>query len=135
MAICALSVPAIAADVPVKAAPAPAAFNWTGFYVGGDVGFRVTHEVQTYPGAVATIPELQPSNLVGGGHVGYRYQFAPNWVVGVEGDYWAGNATDRRPMPLGGADAIFSPKEGGAVLGSLGYSTGPLLIYATGGES
>jgi RadC-like JAB domain len=29
---------------------------------------------------------LNPSGFIGGGQVGYNYQFAPSWVVGIEAD-------------------------------------------------
>lgn len=38
-AFAAMAVPAAAADMAVKALPPPAPiFNWTGFYIGGEVG-------------------------------------------------------------------------------------------------
>ncbi|MPZ38525.1 MAG: outer membrane beta-barrel protein [Rhizobiales bacterium] len=81
----ALAAPALAADMPVKARPAPvvAAYDWSGFYVGvhggygwGDVGF-------TMPG-FAGVSEYDSTGFVGGGHVGINWQFN-RLVLGVEG--------------------------------------------------
>src|ERR1700739_4046869 len=81
----AFAAPALAADMPARTytkAPvytAPAViYNWTGFYIGGNVG-----------GAFAGNNSLQGSNgrLMGGVEGGFDYQFAPNWVVGIEAQY------------------------------------------------
>lgn len=82
----------LAADgQPVFKAPSPppppiAAYNWTGFYVGGDVGWGSdsigwmhTHEGETHTGS------MDGNAFLGGVRAGFNYQFARNWVVGVEG--------------------------------------------------
>lgn len=90
---------AFGADLPVKAViPAPV-FNWTGGYVGINLGYSWGRESAT--GAVTgtsitgtTVTTLTPVPLYGGGHldgfigggqVGYNWQFG-NWLVGLEGD-------------------------------------------------
>src|SRR6478609_7080811 len=84
--------PALAADLaarPYTKAPAYAApiYNWTGFYVGGHIGGAF--------GGDNNFSGLGGSNdgrFLGGVQVGADYQFAPNWVLGVEGQYsWLGN--------------------------------------------
>ena len=74
--------PALAADMPARTyskAPvytAPAlVYNWTGFYIGGHLG-----------GAFAGDNSLQGSDarFLGGVQAGFDYQFAPNWVMGIE---------------------------------------------------
>src|ERR1700761_4288741 len=75
-AMIAFAAPAMAADLaarPYTKAPAytaPAAvYNWTGFYIGGNVG-----------------------RFLGGVQGGFDYQFAPNWVIGAEAQYsWLSN--------------------------------------------
>ena len=53
-----LSVPAKAADMPVKyVAPAPV-FTWTGCYVGAHVGYKWGTSKQTYTGLVNGVPAL-----------------------------------------------------------------------------
>lgn len=91
------AVPAFAADMAVKApmpAPAPVA-SWTGFYVGGNVGYLIEHDSSgftnfTQPGAPLTNPApntASATSFTGGGQVGFNWQFSPRWVAGVEGDW------------------------------------------------
>lgn len=85
---CALALPAVAADVPVKApvvkAPVSApVFNWTGFYVGGTAGYG-WGESRHCEGGACTF-NFDVDGFVGGGTIGLNYQWA-NWVVGLEAD-------------------------------------------------
>jgi len=88
---------ASAADLPRKApayAPPPTVYNWTGFYLGLHAGYG--WGTTTATDAVATNGfcwfacgfqwNADVHGFVGGGQVGYNWQFAPSWVVGVEGD-------------------------------------------------
>jgi outer membrane immunogenic protein len=101
----AVAMPALAADLPVKApplAPLPV-YNWTGFYVGINGGWSAGHSSRdlSFFNAVtgATIVPGAGSNLGGGtdlnggvfgGQIGYNWQTA-NWVFGLETDaQWTG---------------------------------------------
>src|SRR5262245_49531018 len=98
-----LSQAALAADLPRKGpapAVAPAAVpTWTGFYLGLHAGWGWTssddasaeHVVAVAPGIFGSpVPfSLDSNGPVVGGHIGYNWQFAPNWVLGIEGD-WSG---------------------------------------------
>jgi outer membrane immunogenic protein len=64
-------------------APMVAAFSWTGCYIGGHVGGAFSQVRSTSMFGAGTTLNL--SGVVGGGQVGCDYQFAPAWVVGVEG--------------------------------------------------
>src|SRR5271167_4855782 len=106
-----LSVSANAADLPVKAIPAPVpVWTWTGFYVGAEAGAgwgttettltSVTYDPRLRPDP--TIPLNFPfaqnsrSGFLGGGQVGYNYQ--AGWVVvGVEGDIVGMNVRGTTP--------------------------------------
>ncbi len=96
------ALPAVAADLPVKArpmAPVAMAYNWTGCYIGGNVGgkwVRTSGSVDIGPtgtgvgvGAPASVlfAAADTSTLIFGGQAGCNYQ-APgsNWVFGLEGD-------------------------------------------------
>jgi outer membrane immunogenic protein len=70
-------------DLPsVGATPAaPSAPNWTGFYVGGNVGY--TTEKDQFVGPT-TSSSQQPSAGVVGGQIGYNKQSGP-FVLGIEG--------------------------------------------------
>src|SRR5215510_10991860 len=79
---------AIAADMPVKARPAPPPaplYLWTGCYIGGNIGWSEisTHFEDHFTGE--DDGRLSKSGFAGGGQVGCDFQFAPNWVFGVQG--------------------------------------------------
>ncbi len=96
-----LSVPAKAADMPVKyVAPAPI-FTWSGCYVGATVGYKWGTSKQSYGGSVNGLPNAflpigadlsdnyNVNGPLGGGEAGCNYQTG-NWVWGVELDgSWA----------------------------------------------
>lgn len=114
----ALSAPAKAADVPVKApvykaAPAPA-FNWTGFYFGGHIGYG---EAEDPIGATI-------DGMIGGVQVGYNWHFSRNWVFGIEADI-AG--TDMNNAFGAHMDYL------GTIRARAGYAMDRVLIYGTGG--
>src|ERR1700744_3374733 len=89
------TVPALAPDLPARTtytkAPAYVAplYNWTGFYIGANLGGAFSSN-NNFGG-------LTPGNngngrFLGGVQVGADYQFAPNWVIGAEGQYdWLAN--------------------------------------------
>lgn len=100
---------AMAADMPAKApvykaAPAvAAAYNWTGFYLGGHVGYGWARDQwQQYNAAGLAITETTTFNskgALGGLQLGYNFQTGP-WVWGIEGEYsWANLKGDRRDLP------------------------------------
>jgi outer membrane immunogenic protein len=83
---------ASAADMPVKALPAPipAVYDWSGLYVGFHEGYQWgdVHEVQTNPGPV--IEDSTISVPIAGVHIGFQKQFSGfgfgnGLVLGVEG--------------------------------------------------
>ena len=105
--------------------PPEAVYNWTGFYIGGHVG-----------GAFAGNSSLESSDgrFLGGVQGGFDYQFAPNWVVGVEAQYsWlAGNSGGGVLFPAGTL-VTGNTDQLGSVTGRFGYTWGPALLYAKGG--
>jgi outer membrane immunogenic protein len=153
-AVAGLGQSASAADLAVRAAPAPVVVpTWTGFYIGAHGGAAW----QSTPGWTFTDPgaALAPINLassnnhvggVGGLHTGYNWQFAPSWVIGVEGDIsWASLSDSRRVTPLltaGGAQLVGSSVSmtsnierlysARARLGFTGWLNNT-MFYATGG--
>jgi len=87
--------PALAADVamPVyKAAAAPAAYNWSGFYLGVTAGGGMASLPVTDMDDLFSLTNgaLKSGGAVGGIHAGYNWQFTPSFLVGLEGDFnWA----------------------------------------------
>ena len=70
LAAFAIAAPAIAADLPIKSGPfvpAPAAPNWSGFYLGGNIGYLVQHDPSsltdfTQPAAPVSNPALSTAS-------------------------------------------------------------------------
>lgn len=94
---------ALGLGIAVDAEAAPA-FSWTGFYVGGNVGYsfgRVDTTVDVspffyaplnfnFPGTSSYLP-LKPNGGIGGVQAGYNWEFASRWLVGLEADLqWSG---------------------------------------------
>jgi outer membrane immunogenic protein len=142
-----ISTPLFAADMPVKApplTPAAAVYDWTGVYVGGEVGGKWTTDkwnttcvdaggaplgtcgsplsLIAFPGApdATAANTFKTSGLRAGVYGGLDIQVSPSWVVGIEGD-WAGY------------------KQSSTVAGILGCSTaactgGALVPFSLGGD-
>ena len=113
---------ASAADLPRKAPayvpPAPPPFSWTGFYGGIHAGWGwsdSTANVSFAPvGTFDSIALDQKGNgVIRGAQIGYNWQFAPSWVLGVEGDI---SGTGIHDTTFGGFSA------GGVLLG-VGFTT------------
>jgi outer membrane immunogenic protein len=166
LATAALIAPAMAADMapaplPVYKAPPPPplAWSWTGWYIGsnfgwigsadnsiantgtdgGTAGLGSALAAGAIPGSVST----NHSNFIGGGQIGYNWQWGPSWVLGLEADFagiaspsstviaaFPGSATVL-PLQTGYARAL---DDLGTVRARVGYLATPSwLLYATGG--
>jgi outer membrane immunogenic protein len=130
------TVPALAADLAARPtytkAPAYAApiYNWTGFYVGGHVGGAWANNSNF--GGLA-ISNSNNGQFLGGVQVGADYQFAPTWVIGLEGQYsWLGSNNNGATFPTG---LVYTNNQRGlgSFTGRLGYTWGPALLYVKGG--
>jgi|SRR6266404_133647 len=128
---------ATAADLPtswpVKAPVHSATYDWTGFYVGGQVGYG---QGDLGPGT-NPIPEqavfFPPSltGLIGGFQGGYNLQLRNRVVLGVEVDALF---TSPRDLPKLDPRPFNSTMEYAATArGRIGYAFGTLLPYVTGG--
>src|SRR3954470_22302504 len=133
-----VAVPALAADLGARGpyytkAPAYAApvYNWTGFYIGGHVGGAFSGD-NNFNGLVTG--NNNDGRFLGGVQIGADYQFAPNWVVGLEGQYsWVGN--NNTNILFAGTPYGYNLNQKGlaSVTGRLGYTWGPALLYVKGG--
>jgi outer membrane immunogenic protein len=160
--VASIGTPAFAADMAVKAPPplppAPV-INWTGFYVGGNVGGVVENASGTsdFLDVASGVPATEVSNpqsdsfskgaFLGGGQIGYNWQFTPSWVVGVEGDWdWTDpkysfcRQTDVSSVACSdngfGFETVGGETEWLATLrGRLGVTWGNWLFYGTGGAA
>jgi outer membrane immunogenic protein len=159
--VAAVAAPALAADLPakmpVKAPPIVApVYNWTGFYLGAHAGYRwadadFTSDPYSFTPPTASavaIPGRNESYRLNGGIVGlqggYNFMFAPQWLLGVEGDWSWGHSSDSNASTITGTAASgdgFTLSRNSEVeltwqatlRGRLGYVGGPWLFYGTGG--
>jgi outer membrane immunogenic protein len=139
--------PALATDLPVKAPPMAAAvapaYNWSGCYIGGNVGAGWARVSQSQVAKVNGVPIVPPGDfgagqdtgIVGGGQIGCDYQFASTWVVGVQGMF---NWTDHESTHAITAFPTFNATDRmkGAVTATarLGYLFAPSVLgYVKGG--
>jgi outer membrane immunogenic protein len=129
--------PALAADmrVPVtKAPPIPAPiYTWTGCYIGGNVGWgRTETRIRDLDGFDEG--RHTADGIVGGGQVGCDYQFASNWVLGVQGLFDGAGFSGSHVSPI--EDETFHSRTRwfATVTGRLGFLATPsLLLYGKAG--
>jgi outer membrane immunogenic protein len=154
------------------------AYNWSGFYIGGNVGYsfgRVDEQSSStlvagpfapgviLPPAIAntlvTVPFASSTRtpvdgVIGGGQIGYNAQFN-RWVLGIEADIQASDQKRNTSTftsfggstgPIPGFLAVNTFVTGtqtetvntrldwfGTVRGRVGYTSGDLMWYGTGG--
>jgi outer membrane immunogenic protein len=137
----------------------PPAFTWSGCYIGGNIGGGWGRETVSIPnlGQTTGVPELAGVSLpsvtgntkgvVGGGQVGCNYQFASNWVIGIEGDGEAAGIKGDVTQSVSFTD----PRTGGpntvtgtahaqtewiaSVTGRVGWTWDRVMVYAKGGAA
>jgi outer membrane immunogenic protein len=138
------------AAVPVSAAPSLR--SWTGFYVGGNVGYGFGNNPVTQSeaaiGFVATSEpngSVTPKGVVGGVQLGYNWQGGRNWLVGFEADLQGTAQTDTVCSPLvcfnvpsSGTNTVAIKQQldyFGTVRGRLGAIKDNVVYYVTGGAA
>ena len=142
-----------AADLPVKAPPQkPArAYDWTGFYVGGHLGYAWGTSNWATPGNSGSIDLSQPIDIFSeagsfftGLEGGYNFMLPNRMVLGGEADASFPSFQTRAGISIGGSTTFASPLFGpesygetvlssGTLRGRIGYAPGDWLLYATGG--
>jgi Opacity protein and related surface antigens len=142
---------ASAADLPTKAPVQKApvydpGFNWTGCYVGGHIGGgwgrKDVSNGEIFPGFNTQFNGFRDDldGFLGGVQGGCDYQFAQNWVIGIEGQYSWGNlkgdfSTD--PFLFGKSPGLgtFTAKTNrlANVTGRIGYAWSRWMVYGKGG--
>jgi high affinity Mn2+ porin len=144
--------------VVTKAAPALTAYDWSGFYAGGHLGYAWGSSNFTDNATGGAAPAVsgafdlaQPidtfdeaGSFFAGFQGGYNHMFANRVVVGAEADASFPSFRDLAGLSIGGATTFNSPTNGaetysetvlsaGTVRGRIGYAPGNWLLYATGG--
>jgi outer membrane immunogenic protein len=150
--------PAMAADLPVKAplVAAPQAYNWTGFYIGANVGYGwggstgggYSSFVDSGIGGIANfmasggnvLPSLRPSGVIGGAQIGYNWQASPGLVFGVVADFQGAGLkkSGANTVSIGSFQDITESKSVktdwfGTVRAKAGFAQNNVLYYGTGG--
>jgi outer membrane immunogenic protein len=130
------TVPALAADLAArpyaKAAPyvPMPIYNWTGFYIGGHIGGDWLNN---------SVFGNSSARFIAGVQGGADYQFAQNWVMGIEANYsfMPSNSNNSYAFVAPGGAGLLtnnaSDRGLGSVTGRLGYTWGPGLLYVKGG--
>jgi outer membrane immunogenic protein len=134
--------PALAADLaPAMPAVAPVVptFSWTGFYVGGELGWIRTDPEYTAGAVLLGAPFAVSSastkdGLSYGVLGGYNYQIG-NVVLGVEGDFEGWTVGKIRYTSITGDFLTAHSKWSGSIRGRLGYAADHALFYVTGGAA
>jgi outer membrane immunogenic protein len=151
----------LSTGAPVNRVPGWIVASWTGCYGGVNVGGVRGGAKYTWSGisegltgfdtgAATALPAtanatLSSSGVVVGGQLGCMYQEGV-WVWGAEGDFQytglnAGRSAISAPVTSVGSPPLvpgqitetFDSRWLSTVRGRLGYTTGPVLIYGTGG--
>jgi|SRR4051794_12299137 outer membrane immunogenic protein len=140
-AVAAFSVPALAADMPMKAAPmAPAipyVTPWTGFWISGGFGYGLADIEHSARDTVAPFGafDLGHDNgargWLGKVGIGYDYQMS-SWVIGAFADYTFSDISGT--SSVAGFNGRSRNDWSWAVGGRIGYVALPgLLTYVNGG--
>ncbi len=143
---------ALAADLPSRRAPpvyipppAIPVFTWTGFYVGGQVGYEFGSSnalaSSNRSGLGLASMSTKENGIIGGVHVGYNYSTQSllgfggfgggGLVIGIEGD--ADGSNYKKTYALGGLSDTTRQNIQGSVRGRLGIAVDRALFYGTGG--
>ncbi len=138
------------AETPPSAPVVAPLYNWSGFYIGGNVGGIWGGQRDTLVDFTSDGYDLGPafrsassSSLIGGVHGGYNWQTASQFVFGVEGDFdWtglkhanSGNLTAFGGFPFGTSLWDVSDRLNwlASARARVGYAAGNWMPYATGG--
>jgi high affinity Mn2+ porin len=132
------------------------AYNWTGFYAGGRVGYAwgTSNWTGSAPGALNISGALDlfqsfnafkdTGSFSQGLQAGYTYMLPNRVVVGAEADVNFPGFPNAAGISIGGSSNLTLPALGaetfsetvltsGTVRGRIGYAPGSWLFYATGG--
>jgi outer membrane immunogenic protein len=152
--------PAIAEDVaPYQNLPPPPGLAWTGFYIGanggwiGSINNNVTNSGTDagihglgsllLHGRIPSSISLSQNGFVGGAQVGFNWQVAPIWVLGMEADFDLAGAKGKATVAFPGVPGHVVPFSTvynreldtlGTFRTRAGFLSSPsLLWFATGG--
>jgi high affinity Mn2+ porin len=127
----------LAAHRPVKAFHPPAAFDWTGLYIGAHAGFGGGRSAATLFDPAPTMGHHDFGGLIGGVQAGYNVQLSSGLLFGIETDvsfpsYLESNSIVSS-LATARSEVTHRWDSIGTARGRIGYATGPWLAYTTGG--
>src|SRR5215467_2363471 len=132
------TIPSPWSQLPLKAPPAPAtSFDWTGFYVGGHVGYSRGNARARLGDDDSANFRSSFGSLTGGLQGGYNYVLPSRFVLGVEADMSFMNALAAddvawfRTTP--NTDIAEKIDYMGTLRGRFGYAFDHWMVYATSG--
>ncbi len=116
-----------------KAQPAPvmAAYNWSGFYVGGHIGYAFGRE-DLRDVITGVTSASDPEGFLGGAQIGFNWQTGA-FVFGIEGDWSWTNADGSAAIP--GAIVNVEHNWYGTATARVGYAVDNWLWYVKGGAA
>jgi outer membrane immunogenic protein len=121
-----------------KAPPAapPAAYNWTGLYVGAHGGWAWADKDWTDPVAGIGAVSFTADGFIGGGQAGFNWQAGP-WVLGAEVDAtWSHLRKGIIAVLIGRSERRGTTVEGfGTAAARVGYAFDRWLVYGKGGAA
>lgn len=133
--IAVMSSAALAADIPVyeppvEVAPVMAHYDWSGFYIGAQGGWKFGEDDYEVGGAPGD-ESFDVDGPMVGGHLGLNWQTGI-WVFGLEGDgEWAD--VDGDFTAANGDEVGTSIDWQASIRGRLGIAWDRVLVYGTGG--
>ena len=136
LALPTVTLPAVGADLqvkrPVYKAPAVAPVtNWSGWYVGGHVGY-LWGETTVWDDSVLLEKDAKTNGFIGGLLAGYNWQSGA-WVFGGEADFGWTNAHGTGNQSENGPVNHYKFHWTSHVRGRLGYAFDNVLVFAAGG--
>src|SRR5262245_18086720 len=127
-----------AADLPLKA-PAIPAYDWTGFYLGGNLGAAngTASFSDTIRPAPSTFSSSNTASFIGGSQLGMNYEFCSGLVVGAEAMFdWLSNSPTTftaSNLQAGTATGTINNRWIIIVTGKVGFAWDRLLAYGKAG--
>jgi outer membrane immunogenic protein len=142
-----VSVAALVTARPALAAPPMPGFSWTGCYVGGHIGggWGEKSFSDVGPGGLVSVfgppnarVDAKVSGFLGGAQLGCNYQFAPMWIVGLQGDFAAADISGDTISPFTAVGTFLGAKMDwlASATARFGYAVNNnWLLYAKGGAA
>jgi outer membrane immunogenic protein len=137
---------ALAAEPPLQPPPT---FTWTGFYLGGQIGWARSNDAANaelslplWPRFFAKGYSIVAQGVIGGAHIGYNLQIN-QWIIGLEGTVdgtsLSGSVSTSASTPNRGPFGTLAASTREDVQGSIraraGIAWDRVLVYATGGAA